>query len=633
MRNLIVLALLTLLAAAALWSWTGRAAASVPVVPESNRVAVADGQVESAAGAAAGQQREIVAELGTEPADEAKVVEVWAGGEPVRTPEGRWRLRVRVVGTRGEPVVGAEVSWRLGYAGSRPIGVEVEGALTTDGDGCVEVDVATRSVSVWANGSQRRSDTVSVTRPDSGDEAHVVLQLEPWLKLRGRVIGVDGLGVAGAAVSVRLFGTLRARDGEAPGSKSVTTDAGGEFEAAVRPWCRYLLHARTENERSFQLLVPVEVEAPPPVELHMRGGISVEGVVQDAQGLPVANARVVAWDDEQRVDTLGAQSDDNGRFRVLLPTFGEYRVTAMKDGMATAEPVTFAPNTVRPRAQVVLTMPALGVIRGWVVGANGAGVGGAGVTAKVQMTEKVLRLSGGPGSLELFAPGDETHSAADGTFALRVHPRGTFELCVSDVRGDCVRTDVRADGEPIELVIDTVACVVRGVVRRADGGPVGGYRVMRIQDSGPLHFTGQVEVSRSGEDFEAAIGPIGRSCSLRVEPDDEGLAPVQVGPVELRREGTEVRFDLRPRQRLTLEVFEADGAPAAALRVVVIDAAGGSVDGQTDADGRVTLEGCVPGRSRLRCRRGVEVVHEQVLEVAPGTGRVTIVLPAANTGR
>ncbi|MCB9878724.1 MAG: hypothetical protein H6835_14100 [Planctomycetes bacterium] len=629
MRNLALVVLLVVVAAA-MWASLGREPVPTPVAPALH---VAVRASEPVAGALAPAEREVVeAGAGVEQGAESPVVEVWAGGLPPTRPSG-WPLDVHVVDQAGAPVAAAEVTW-VARADDR--GQRAGTAALTDADGRTRLFVVGAEVVVHAekpgvgDGVGRRAERA---RERSG--AELLLVIEPFLPLRGRVQDAAGAPLVGATVYARDFGGIRPDDRRRERRPSVAAGEDGAFELRVQPWRRYRVSAALEARFTFSAIVEVRDAAPEPIVLEVPGAIGVQGAVLDARGVAVPGADVVAWRGTADESAFRAQADAFGRFHVLLPAFGEYQVMATHESWPASTPLAVAPDAAHPHAQAVLTMPDPGLIRGVVVDADGGTRSGVQLVARVVDDRRQLDIyRSEPRPDERYGGEVRCLSAADGAFVLSVHPRGVFS--VQAVAPDGEEVSVRgvvADGPPLRVVLDGATCALRASVTRQDGGAVGGYRVMRVEQSGPVRFTAELATKRVGSGFTAALAPIGRQCLLRVEPDDVKLAPAVLGPVEIVRGELDLTFVLQRRVACLVEVFGGDGVPLAGLRVAVIAAGGDTVAAETDRDGRATLEGCVPGPSRLRCLRGADLVHEQPVDVVPGGGRVTVLLPAANSSR
>ena len=84
-------------------------------------------------------------------------------------------------------------------------------------------------------------------------------------------------------------------------------------------------------------------------------GIPVQGVVLDAAGRPVAQARVGWVDGPVPLQEVMALTDAQGRFTLVAPVAGRYRVQCSTDtqGQASA-----SVQVARGGASVKLTLPA-----------------------------------------------------------------------------------------------------------------------------------------------------------------------------------------------------------------------------------------------------------------------------------
>ncbi len=215
---------------------------------------------------------------------------------------------------------------------------------------------------------------------------------------------------------------------ELSGGAGTRTDERGAFQLFLPGRGGRLVTFRGAGIQERTLLVDPAGELPPVVEvLPASGGTQllkgflakVEGTVKDASGEPVVSARVQAF----RLDSPGpgallpkgilfARTGPAGRFRLLLPAPGRYRIRAFHPrGGAALREVTPRPGE-RLEADLVLEPPLR--LRGRVVeGATGRPVEGA----------RVLLSRAG-------FPSCQARTGRDGTFLLRPWTPGEWTLQV-----------------------------------------------------------------------------------------------------------------------------------------------------------------------------------------------------------
>ena len=240
--------------------------------------------------------------------------------------------------------------------------------------------------------------------------------------LEGTVKGPDAKPIEGALVSASpVVGRW-----DEP-ARTCRTDATGHFKLDLAR--AELMSVRVEARG----LAPVRLEKVQPgqsVVLTLGRGRTIEGVVRDVAGQPVAGARVAAWSDqglttsawEAEAGVVWASTDSRGHFRLDGIGPGLHRVVARARGYGEG-----TRRNVRPGATVGLALRPGGWLTGRVVDAGGAPVKGALVRAELEPRFweaspieasdadgrfELLGLSGGRYTVvansQGFAPGIET---------------------------------------------------------------------------------------------------------------------------------------------------------------------------------------------------------------------------------
>jgi hypothetical protein len=163
--------------------------------------------------------------------------------------------------------------------------------------------------------------------------------------LRGMVLDPNGKPLAGAGVGIdvpRPLGALRQQYPQLP--MRTVTDAFGRYDLAV-PSALGRLNVVSRvpgNSTARSALVLLDTAAPEMPPLRMQRGITVQGVVLDAERRPLAGAIIVASSPHQyRFDTVGdtaqrvsARSGGDGRFTLAGLDDIEYVLRAQAAGHA-----------------------------------------------------------------------------------------------------------------------------------------------------------------------------------------------------------------------------------------------------------------------------------------------------------
>jgi RNA polymerase sigma factor (sigma-70 family) len=382
-------------------------------------------------------------------------------------------LRVRVTAADGAAHPGAWVrAFSLGRPGGSPSFVRVG---TTAGDGTVawtDVPRGTAPAQIDVEpGAGRMPARVRTALADE-DVNDVVVSLPTGRTLEGLVVDAETRNaVAGARVGL---------DPQRP--PLATTDSGGRFR--VHGWVDGpdALEGGGGRLAASAVGYPVQRAAVPapgaPVEIRLRRGYEVVGVVVSDAGRPVADARVLAVASGTNADVadtlVSTVTDEAGAFRlgavsrldaavcvITAPGRGEVR-QALRPPSGSAE---------LDLGTVVLA--AARTVRGRVV--DGAGVGLSG--AKVKLCDDADAA---------FAP--ERRTGPDGRFAFDGVAPGLRRLIAANVSQPDPQVTVAvaagADPEPVTLVanapksvLDGDSHVVRARVTDDEGNPVAGVRL------------------------------------------------------------------------------------------------------------------------------------------------------------
>jgi hypothetical protein len=244
------------------------------------------------------------------------------------------------------------------------------------------------------------------------------LALQPGFPVTGRVVDEGGSPIEGARVVVAAGGTSAASAG-----LFALSDAGGHFGLAL-PAGSYRLSASASRHGTTQASVDVAAgSSPPALEIKlMRAEATLEGLVRDDGGRPLARARLAAWPVEGLDVTAGAVpgatpiasgvADVGGHFTVAPLPAGDVRLEVQHPDYPRSVQV------VTPGKYANLTVPFPGGIAGEVkaktTGAavargrlEAVGPGGAKASADVRRdgSFRLLRLVPGHWRLTVVATG------------------------------------------------------------------------------------------------------------------------------------------------------------------------------------------------------------------------------------
>jgi hypothetical protein len=265
-----------------------------------------------------------------------------------------------------------------------------------------------------------------------GSAARADLSLEPGRPLAGTVRDADRRPLQGARLELTPGKGWQPPAGT-PRTFTAFSDGTGAFRFTTLPEGTWTLRARLAGHPSVTL--PSLASGSLRVEVAFPRPMAIAGRVTDADGEPVAGARVRARAEDPGAEGGKARTDADGRFRLFPLAPGSYEVTvsppsrdlsgAVMEGVEAGE-----------EAVAVLLDPAL-VIRGRVLGPGGAAPGRGYL--------EVTPLDGGP------SRGVGGWSAS-GAFVIQVPP-GRYEVRAATSTGPPLQGSVEAEAgeEGVEI--------------------------------------------------------------------------------------------------------------------------------------------------------------------------------------
>ncbi len=387
-----------------------------------------------------------------------------AGGDGGLKPfEGRGaaQLLVQVVNETGQGCPQVVVTLSATY-GDKQAESDAEGRVDFPELPAGRYNLAVSS----AEGAKGTSAAINLVE---GESKKVTLRTGAATNLiRGRALDSDGNPLPG--VSVQL--SQGASESEvvdlwpyAEQSVRAQTDAEGFYELRDLPGGSFMITASwqlTGEEKRKTVAVPSSAG----VDFEFRAAVTVviTGVCADPDGSPLAGTTVMAI----ASNTVQAQADEAGRYRLDAPWSGTLFLRALKPGYRRQEEVVRPAQGEQAREVNFTLTPAAGnsAIEGVLKDPAGKGVEGEAVlltSAKVKVNLHARSAAQGRFSF--------TEIEASDDYSLSVFPKKGYK----DLR---TRDIVLEDGAtlPIELVLEAAEVgAIEGVLRDADGSPMPGF--------------------------------------------------------------------------------------------------------------------------------------------------------------
>lgn len=429
-------------------------------------------------------------------------------------------------------------------------------------------------------------------RPGGGAADLGTLELQPGVRVEGRVTDLAGAPIARAEVRHREVSGLpgrQQRDRLLESPPAAVSGPDGEFVIADLP-AGHPLHLLSSAD-GFLPTWTLGVETPPeePVAIALQRAAAVAGTVVDEEGEPVTGGRVLLRWPGPPSGTVGverrrgdgsrraeAEADGAFRFETLEP--GTVELSAESDEHLPSEPVEVELAPGEDRSGVRLVVRPGAVIRGRALDATGEPVAGAEVRA-------------GPTT---------ARSGADGSFRLAGLEPGFVGLFG-------FHPDYRRTVEEVEVVAGVNEQDLRfedgyglsGHTVDAAGEPIAGARVV-VRQEALRELPGYGATSGRDGAFRVVVSEEGSFGLVATAP---GYAPsvlsgLELGPAPV--EGVEVV--LSKGASIVGQIYGLEIDDLATVEVEAGAQGLGSVAGTVDYLGRYAVEHLVPGDWQVRAR-------------------------------
>ncbi|MEA2236980.1 MAG: large repetitive protein [Thermoanaerobaculia bacterium] len=430
---------------------------------------------------------------------------------------------------------------------------------------------------------------------DGKTTADIEVGVETGAKLTGRITGPDGSPVAG--VSVR-------EDQMAAGASRVMRFDATETSGTSDPNGDYSIDTLEPGEKTFtfarsgyiaqQKTVTIAGSKETRLDVQLSNGLRATGSVVTDGGAPVPDATVRAASASEMDGGRQATTDGNGAFTIEALAPGHYTFTASKSGFA---PGTLRDIDIASSGPVRVILKSGGVITGHVNGLT---------PQELEQTTVSASVSGGGGGP--FGGGGPGVSAAvdgGGNFRLEGAPSGTVRVSArtgamfgGSSKSAAPKTVELEPGGTAQVDIDfKSSTVIQGRIMR-NNAPVANAQVTFIPrgaksqtvSSASSDANGHYEVSSLDDGtYSVQVVDMARLSPFATQYEVHGSSTFDITIKTVTVRGRVVdATDTHPLNEATVDLRQTGGQS--------IFGGGG---GQTDADGRFTIENVAAGTYQI----------------------------------
>ncbi|RMH03109.1 MAG: carboxypeptidase regulatory-like domain-containing protein [Planctomycetota bacterium] len=316
---------------------------------------------------------------------------------------------------------------------------------------------------------------------------------------------------------------------------------------------------------------PIQPAKEVDLELKVRPGATVAGIVRDPDGNPVPDAEVRVWFAERwevenepgKPFDISGRTREHGDFTLGGLPAGDFLIEARKEGMIATRRVAGKIRTGQVLDGFELILTPAEPFYGRVVDEDGNPIAGA--ELRVGVVGRFSRHEETPTPQALYVPAAQYLLTSDEDGSFTVPARNMDEMWVAEARHpDFMDARLRLlPGEGSGDVVMEYGFSLRGQVVDAERDPVPRARLVLRGEQERRFRSGEgggFRVNGLKEDLEAAV--------LAYKP---GYRPALLWPVEIGPDAEALRLQLLPGLGLEGRILTAGGEPAAGLRVEIVE--------------------------------------------------------------
>ena len=265
------------------------------------------------------------------------------------------------------------------------------------------------------------------------DQTDVVLEVAQPLAFKGKVVGPDGEGLAGATVRSKWGGQPSPAQTQADGS--VELPLGGQQPREYEALFIEATHPDMPDHRGI-LTKPFQSEsdAEGVIEMRRTGTISGQVTAEDGEPIPSANVRTTLYSERRGWQDESVTADEEGRYEFASAASGvQYAVTATAEGYGQDKSERFSVNEgEKYEVRDLVLLDADQVIEGRVVDEDGNPVAGVNVNCHSRATGSRNTNTDEEGNFRLTNLVDEDVTI----WAFHSGPEGSVQGQVRAMAGD-----------------------------------------------------------------------------------------------------------------------------------------------------------------------------------------------------